>query len=392
MTGIEPTRRTKRPGRIRARLGMLAIVVAALAVFSSCLPAPPGDFYAAPDPLPRGAPGKIIWVQPATAAGPGLTSLRVMYHSRDAQNRDVAVTGTVSYPNGPAPAGGWPVVSFGHGTSGMASQCAPSRGGATGSFFGVQGIAVASDYVGLGPLGQRHPYLSGESEGHSMIDIVRAVRQIPQAHASKRWVSIGVSQGGHAALFAGELTRSYAPELDLVGVVAAAPGSGLLDTYPGDTQLLVDTITIMSLYGNAVDHPQIHPEDYVTPALAAKASVLDTGCVAEIGLTIAGIPSDQLFVRNPRTTWPATAVAAANNPGNVRTAAPILLVQGTADVVVLPQRTAVLRDQLCRVRDSVGQITVPGGTHDTALGIARPQIATWLNERLAGVPAVSTCA
>ena len=382
---------TIRPTRGRRRVGVVIALVLAVGLLGSCFPAPPGDFYTAPARLKPGRPGSIIWIQPAIPAGPGLTSVRVMYHSRDAQRRDAAVTGTISYPNGPAPAGGWPIVSYGHGAAGMAPQCAPSRGGATGSFFGVQGIAVASDYLGLGPTGARHAFLSGESEGHSMIDIVRAARQIPQAHASNRWVSVGVSQGGHASLFAGQLARTYAPELDLAGVVAAEPTSGFEDTYPGDSQLLLDVVTIMSLYGMAVDHPQLHPDDYMTPLAAAKSSVLDTGCLTDVAFAYATIPHAQLFTADPRTTYPASAVALANDPGRVRTDAPILLIQGTADTVVLPPRTEKLRAKQCRIGDSVRLITVDGGTHDSSLATARPQVATWLNDRLAGVPAVSTC-
>ena len=140
-------RRGQRGTAVRRRLTAAAGVLVMIGLAAACAPAPPGDFYDAPDPLPFGKPGKLIWAEPMTSPGPGLASARVMYHSRDAQDRDVAVTGTVSYPTAAPPTGGWPVVSYGHGAEGMAPQCAPSRRGATGSFWGVQGVAVASDYV-----------------------------------------------------------------------------------------------------------------------------------------------------------------------------------------------------------------------------------------------------
>ena len=41
------------------------------------------------------------------------------------------MTGMVAVPNGTAPAGGWPVVTWGHGTNGMADVCAPSLQGSS---------------------------------------------------------------------------------------------------------------------------------------------------------------------------------------------------------------------------------------------------------------------
>src|SRR5690606_2373123 len=150
---------------------------------------------------------------------------RIMYHSRDAQGRDRAVTGTLSYPDAPAPPGGWPVLSTANGTVGLAAHCALSRNRTSAPTRGLPVVAVASDYIGLGPVGERHPYLSRLSEGHSVIDAVRAARDLPEAGAGTRWWAIGGSQGGHGALSASELGEAYAPELDLLGTVAYAPAA-----------------------------------------------------------------------------------------------------------------------------------------------------------------------
>jgi len=314
-----------------------------------------------------------------------------MYHSRDAENRDRAVTGTISYPIDRPPPGGWPVVSWAHGTSGLSSSCAPSRNGAATGSYGLRAVVVATDYVGLGPLGERHAYLSGPAEGHSVIDIVRAARRIPWVHAGRQWVTVGVSQGGHASLFAGELARRYAPELDLRGVVAAAPGSNLTEIFPGDAQVVVDVVTVLALYGIAEDHPQIHPADYVTPLTAEHAKVIDTGCLNDLAISLATVPHDQLFLHDPRTTEPAHSTAIANEPGHAPSAAPILLVQGTADTTVVPTRTEKLRGQLCAWHEPVAEVIVPGGTHDSAIRAAAPQIGAWLADRLAGVAPPTTC-
>ena len=50
-----------------------------------------------------------------------------MYRSTSAKGEPVAVSGVVSVPEGEPPVGGWPVISWGRGTTGMADDCAPSR-------------------------------------------------------------------------------------------------------------------------------------------------------------------------------------------------------------------------------------------------------------------------
>jgi len=377
-------------GRGRRRAAVVVVAVVCIALLGACVPRPPGDFYAAPERLPYRRAGTVIWAE-AIPAAPGYGALRVMYHSRDAENRDRAVTGTISYPTDRPPPGGWPVVSWAHGTSGLSSSCAPSRNGAATGSYGLRAVVVATDYVGLGPLGERHAYLSGPAEGHSVIDIVRAARRIPWVHAGRQWVTVGVSQGGHASLFAGELARRYAPELDLRGVVAAAPGSNLTEIFPGDAQVVVDVVTVLALYGIAEDHPQIHPADYVTPLLAEHAKAIDTGCLNDVAISLATVPHDQMFVHDPRTTEPGRSVAVANEPGHAPSAAPILLVQGTADTTVVPARTEKLLGQLCAWHEPVAEVIVPGGTHDSAIRTANPQIGAWIADRLAGVAPPTTC-
>ena len=88
--------------------------------------------------------------------------------------------------------------------------------------FLQDGYVVATDYPGLGTQGPA-PYLVGSSEARAVLDSVRAARQLPGANAGSHFIVWGHSQGGQAALFAGQLARSYAPELKLQGVAVAAP-------------------------------------------------------------------------------------------------------------------------------------------------------------------------
>lgn len=348
------------------------------------------DFYAVPDPLPRGRPGDLVRVQPVSDDGTTVV-VRVMYHSRDVRDHDRAVTGTIAYPTGPAPDGGWPVVSWAHGTTGLSSACAPSRSGGPGPTFGVRGVAVATDYIGLGPIGERHPYLSGPSEAHSVIDAVRAARDLPDAHAGTRWLAAGHSQGGHSALWTNELGASYAPELDLLGTAVLAPAAALDERFGPQDQVVPRMVEVMALYGLAADHPEIIPRDYVGPQVAAADASIDEGCADDVINAMAGTPAEDFYAHEPRRTEPAKSILAQNDPGHVAVEAPLLLLYGSSDAWVVPQQAEFLFRQLC----DVGQVTrateVQGATHDTITSLASDEIGAWFAARLAGEEPPDTC-
>ena len=122
-------------------------------------------------------------------------------------------------------------------------------------------LQAMTDYIGLGPIGEIHPYLSRPSEGHSVIDAVRAARNWPEANAGKRWLAIGHSQGGHGSLSAHELAGDYAPELDLLGTVSLAPAALFDRGYGGIDTLVAHIVGILGFYGGLSEYPEIDPDD-----------------------------------------------------------------------------------------------------------------------------------
>ena len=48
----------------------------------------------------------------------------VLYTSRSTTGKQIAVSGLVSILKGKAPKGGWPIISYAHGTTGIADKCA----------------------------------------------------------------------------------------------------------------------------------------------------------------------------------------------------------------------------------------------------------------------------
>jgi hypothetical protein len=349
------------------------------------------EFYEVPDPMPAGKPGELIRVQDVSAAG-GVTTLRIMYHSRDALDRDRAVTGILSYPNAPAPAGGWPVVSLANGTVGLASQCALSRRGNPAPTFGVEGVGVVTDYIGLGPVGEIHPYLSRPSEGHSVIDAVRAARNLTESGAGRRWLAIGRSQGGHGAPSVHALAETYAPELELLGTVSLAPAALFDRVYGPYDEIVVRIVGIMAFYGAAAEHPEIDPADYVGPETAAAASVIETGCLNEIIDAFIRIPAETFFIHSPLEREPARSIILSNDVGGVSVEAPLLLVSGTADDTVRVERVRDLLTKLCDAGQVTEYLELEGANHGTEYSGAAQKIEDWFVDRLAGEPPRDTCA
>ena len=55
----------------------------------------------------------------------------VLYRSVGLGKKPVTVSGTISLPKGKAPKGGWPIITWAHGTTGLADRCAPSGAAAS---------------------------------------------------------------------------------------------------------------------------------------------------------------------------------------------------------------------------------------------------------------------
>ncbi len=414
--------RTRRRARSPRLPALLAIVLAAAALAVTGVPGAPGvrgapdspaaaapapatapvqvterftgtldEFYVVPDPLPPGAPGELIRVQDASS-GDGTTTLRIMYHSRDAADRDRAVTGIVTFPDGPAPDGGWPVVSVAPGTVGLASRCAPSRNSGAQFSFGIEGVAVRTDYIGMGPVGEHQAYLSRPSEAHSVIDAVRAARNLPEAHAGDRWVALGNSQGGHAAIATNELAEEYAPELDLRGTVAGAPAALFDRTYGPLDEIVTRIVGVMALYGATTEHPEIVFEHYAGPrTLAAAEATFHDQCLDAIISAFAVIPAHEFWSTDPIETEPARSIMLANDVGGVAVDSPLMLVTGTADDRVVIERARAIYDVLCAAGQVTEYVEHEGGTHGDIIARSLPQITAFFEARLAGGEPTDSC-
>src|SRR6185503_18627229 len=198
--------------------------------------------------------------------------------------------------------GGFPVIAWAHGTTGGADQCAPSKRGPGGApyqqdLLDAGYLIAATDYEGLGTPGP-HPYLVGGSEGRGVLDAARAAAHL-DADASSKVLLWGHSQGGHAALFAGQLAPSYAPDLHVVGVIGGAPASELGILFAGASHIpaafgFVATAGV----GWKAAYPKTDIERFMTPKAKELVRVVEQQCLGGV-LVAFNLPRDQLLVGDP---------------------------------------------------------------------------------------------
>ncbi|HWD50811.1 MAG TPA: alpha/beta fold hydrolase [Acidimicrobiales bacterium] len=360
-------------------------------------------FYSPPVPLDAAPPGTVIRSERITDAEdlpPLAVAYRVLYHSESITGADIAVSGTVVIPGQPSPDGGYPIATWAHATAGLADQCAPSIQVTPTAPYLYQlldaGMIVAStDYPGLGPPGT-DPYLVGQSEGQAVLDAARAARNLVAGAASDSVIIFGHSQGGQAALFAGQIAKSYAPDLFVVGVVAAAPVANVGDfapDVPGTSSDPLSAYAVMALYAWSSAYGDMPLSSVFTPSAISTLPALNQMCSDQVTDTYAGVPTDQIFVPGWKDSPAVRAHLAQNQPGLAPTSAPLLVLQGTSDALIpYAGTTALVNDRLCHTQhDTVEYVAFQGANHGTVVGLAQSDVLQWIAARFAGQPAPDTC-
>jgi len=397
-------------------VGLLVLAPVAGAAKKAKLPkAPAGSrFYSPPKKLVRGKSGTPIWIRAARGlvrpphAGRVVT---VAYRSTSIRNRATTMTGTIALPKGKPPRKGWPVVTFGHVTTGGADNCAPSqvtagnperermtRSDEVVGYLLAHRVAVARpDFEGIGTPG-RHPYLIGRSLGRSMIDIVRAGRKL-KLGLGRRWVAAGHSEGGMAALWAAKVGPRRAPGLAFRGTAAFAPASHISDivelarNFKTVSPLTADFSALggLILEGAAVAEPslwQAYRDGGLSPEALGRMPDTQRLCLAELGGTdsLGGIAPGKLEGPKADQYLPSIyAVLDRNDPGRLKLpGVPVRLDQGADDLVVWESHTAEVASKLASAGADVTFEIWEGGTHEniTDLEYAAGEAADWLIARL----------
>jgi acetyl esterase/lipase len=360
-------------------------------------------FYRASERELVGPPGTIIRQEPMMFAPSGAAAYRVLYRSTGLHDEPIAVSGIIVIPPGPAPEGGRPIVAWAHPTTGIVPRCAPSL--AIFHFQQIQGlrdmvergnIVAATDYPGLGTVGP-HPYLVGISEGRAVLDSVRAARGMAGAAGANRFGVWGHSQGGQAVLYAGLLAESYAPEMTLVGVAAAAPATDLATLLDDDFKSAGGkNITAMTLWSwSRVYNAEI--TTVVEPSAMPVVNQLAEECIESIfdwfirQRIERPLETSFLSVKNLATVEPWRSLAMQNSPGSLPPGVPVFLAQGATDELVRPAVTENYMTKLCRAGSKVRMMLLPGVGHLSVGRDSANAAVQWMADRFAGISPPNDC-
>ncbi|WP_080951442.1 lipase family protein [Gluconobacter oxydans] len=333
-------------------------------------------------------------------------SLRITYLSTDGVTGKglVPVTAEVIVPAGEAPAGGWPIVAWAHGTVGNDDSCAPSlnpyseRNTHYLSEWMKRGFAiVATDYQGLGTPGV-HPYLNTRAEAYSVLDSVRAALKSVPGLQNKVMI-VGQSQGGGAAFASAAFASTYAPDINVRGTVATGIPyvtpeilSGLLQEAgksSGYSPLVAYTLLIGSSYAGL--HPAFRPEDAFTskamPAFKAAAESCLTGLsdtAEKDGLTLAN-------ALQPTFVKAMTPAFKTMTYPTLKLAQPLFVGTGTADQDVPPQLQEGLVKAACAAGSTVQAHLYKGLDHSQTVNASLPDSAAFTKAVMAGEPVTPQC-
>ncbi|MCL2541258.1 MAG: lipase family protein [Nocardioidaceae bacterium] len=354
------------------------------------------SFYAPPPGSVAGPHGTVIRARRISgpAAFPDSTTWLVLYRSRTSAGTPAVSSGTVTVPDGDAPEGGWPLISWAHGTTGVADACAPSRYGpgygseayvsvyrATLAKWVAAGYAVAqTDYIGLGTPGP-HAYADGVAEAHAVADIAAASRTVAPS-IGRRWVAMGHSQGGQAAIFASALGQAWDPQMRLLGAAALAPGSnwvtdvGLLRSLPV-TNPGVAFLPLLLRGVQAVS--SFDPDTVLTDRAEALLDDVDKGCLAQLQekTSWGGIRGNAVF-RSGADLSQLNRVLKADDPGTTSPKVPIFMAQGLLDQTSLAPFTEVLALELRAKRVRLDYQRYPTADHRGVIAASYPAAQRWV--------------
>ena len=391
---------------------------------------------------PEGKLGQVIKQEKIATSVKGAQAWRIAYISSDISGRKTISTGLIVVPVGAAPAGGRPVMTWAHGTTGSAQNCGPSQvidpaaplneyflvGGNSWTDYGIPAaeefvkegyVIVATDYQGLGG-GGRHQYSVAATNGMDTLNAARAAISMKETGANKKTLVYGWSQGGGAAIaLAGmpeyiKQTGTIADNLDIVGFVALAPqdisilapagklDQAAADKYFQDSQkMFFDNVfnfthATMFYWGTQAAFPNLKLSDIFTDdGVKVANEIYNNKCMHAASDTFNfnyGSNYASLIKQKPSNT---VAWAQAMQKGGVpvvKPVAPIQIYFGTKDTAVPPMMHKLYQEQACKLGGYVGRMQLPGEqSHFTTPGSSKPFYISWVKDRIAGKPLANAC-
>lgn len=346
----------------------------------------------------------------------GVETYRIWFRTRDEDGTMIAIQADLRFPRVETVTE-FPVFVYGSGTTGLANKCACLNEQFSGTDWGnyrshmmsyaSQGyITILPNWLGYDDQERTHPYFVAELEGRVLLDATRAVydffENLPDEDILARPIQAvfygGYSQGGHGAFAADKLASSYAPELEIKGIIghATAPDvEGLMVDAPRYTPYIV--YAYRDFYGqDTVDPARVLQSKWLSTFDADAASK----CIDEVFVyypnnvqLLAPEFSDALYNGRLSEEFPAFKEKLDLNYGGngADSAVPALILHGTSDDIVQLRTIARFIDSLCEVGKSVNYNRYAGVNHFQTRQYSYAHTLDWMKAVLDGNIPASIC-
>lgn len=366
-------------------------------------------FYTWNERVPS-TPGQLLRTErqiPSQSLAEAGRNIRLLYTSTDGidDRTPIVVSGALYLPKGTPPKGGWPLMAWAHGTVGMADICAPSyttrspRDTAYLNHWLALGYAVvATDYQGLGTPGL-HPYGLTRPLAYGVLDSIRAVSR-GGFDLSKRVVVFGQSQGGRAAFATAVYAKDYAPELNIVGVIATGTPYATVHKHAAAAQFaeanrsVVPTFAyeILRLGTATLLDPSLLPADYLNEKGMAVYELSQHACLHAIEHKIVSerLTFNDSFKRSPKAIYDTVNRASAYP--TLRSDIPIFMGAGAKDHDVFTADQTALVVDACKAGDRIEWHLYSAFDHSATVNGSLPDSTIFARRAFAGETIEGNCA
>jgi alpha-beta hydrolase superfamily lysophospholipase len=104
-----------------------------------------------------------------------------------------------------------------------------------------------------------------------------------------------------------------------------------------------------------------------------------------------GVSGPAVLAHDPLSIPAIQQLLHTNSAGNRPAGAPVLIVQGAADTTIPKGLTDAFDTNACAAGNTVDYLVSDGATHSSIITAAQDDVVQWLQDRVAGKPAPTTC-
>lgn len=332
----------------------------------------------------------------------GAKATRFAYVTSAPDGRPRSATAVVILPSDAPPSGGWPVIAWAHGTTGVDRPCAPTRmknleygWDELYNLLGLGYAVVATDYQGLGSDGP-HPWIDKITNADDVRYALQAARLVSPQLGSK-WVVMGHSQGGLSAIGVAE-QELQTHDAGYLGAVVVAFG----DAEPTfvrlsqqadspDAQPYYDAFMAYLAQAIKAINPAFEPREILTQEARDRSQSAAGHCTEVYAAAMQGLSQRPALHDWNRNKHVQRFFDRIRPTGNV--AGPLLVAASSDDEAVAIDSVDSFVRTLCDHRAQVDYVRYSGvgldhiGVLHSTLGLR----VRWIRDRFSGQAAPGSC-